>query len=94
MVPDHHPVLREESAITKRITLATESDEFKPETNKIVNLNVMRTKKKWIVCDGKGKMHVRSLDDPMKQIEWAKLLDKGLITEEEFARVKASLLDP
>lgn len=82
------------AAATKRITVATESDEFKSETNKIVNLNWKRTKKKWIVCDGQGNMHVRSLDDPTKQIEeWAKLRDKGLITDEEFALAKAKLLD-
>ena len=81
-------------AATKRITFATETDEFKPETNKIVNLNWRRTKKRWIVCDGQGRMHFRSLDDPTKQIEeWAKLRDKGLITDEEFARAKAKLLD-
>lgn len=81
-------------AATKRITHATESDEFKPETNKIVNINWRRTKKRWIVCDGLGTMHFRSLDDPTKQIEeWAKLRDKGYITEEEFMRAKAALLD-
>lgn len=82
------------AAVTKRITLATESDEFKPEINKIVSINWIRTKKRWLVCDGKGRMYFRSLDDPVKQIkEWAELRDKGYITEEEFARAKAALLD-
>ena len=83
------------AAVTKRITHATESDEFPPETNKIVTLNWRRTKKGWVVCDGNGKMYFRSLDDPAKQIrEWADLLDKGHITKEEFALAKAELLGP
>ena len=38
-------------------------------------------------------MHFRSLKDPEKQIkEWADLLAKGHITEDEFTRAKAELM--
>ena len=82
----------------KRIALTTDSRVFKPEINKIVKIGTTRPKKMWIVCDGSGGMHLRTLDSPTKQIEdWAKLRDKGLITDEEFKRAKTRLpnqLDP
>lgn len=76
------------------MTVTTDSNLFKPETNKIANVGVIRRKKIWVVCDGDGKMYLRSLDDPIKMIErLAKLWKKGMITEEEFQHAKAKMLD-
>ena len=62
-------------------------------TNKVADIGLIRRKKLWIVCDGHGNMYIRHIGDPIKMIkQLAELKDKDLITEEEFQRVKNSLL--
>ena len=81
------------AAIVKRLTITTDSNIFEPETNKVADIGLIRRKKLWIVCDGHGKMYIRHIGDPIKMIkQLAELKDKDLITEEEFQRVKDSLL--
>lgn len=82
------------AAAVKRLTITTDSNIFKPETNKVATVGLIRPKMIWFMCDGQGKMDARYISNPRKELkQWAKLRDEGIITEEDFQRVKTALLD-
>lgn len=82
------------AALVKRMTYTTDSNVFPPETNKVSNVGRLKPRKLWFVCDGNGSMYVRHVGDPIDQIrELGELLDKDLITSEEFEAAKKKLLD-
>ena len=81
------------ATIFKHVTDTTDSNVFPPETNKMTCLGMIRRKKMWVVCDGRGKMYFCHVQAPLDMIrELAKLRDKGVLTEEEFQQGKASAL--
>lgn len=86
------PITADLAASTKHLTTTTDSNLFPPEVNKIVTKGIP-PRKYWIVCDGEGRMYGRRIEDPIETLERiAKLLKDGLITEEEYQRMKTALL--
>ena len=74
-------------------TITVDSNVFPPEVNKIVTKGIRR-EKFWIKCDGSGHMDFRRIVNPIKEIEQlSKLMDKNLITAEQFEQAKKILLD-
>ncbi len=70
------------------------SNIFRPEVNKIVTAGTMNRKKYWVICDGKGNLYYRLIDDPIKTLErLAMLKKKDLITEADYEQTKVNLLD-
>lgn len=54
----------------------------------------MNRKKYWVICDGKGNLYYRLIDDPIKTLErLAMLKKKDLITEADYEQTKVNLLD-
>lgn len=81
------------AAATKHVTTTTDSNIFHPEVNKIVTAGTVRRKKYWVVCDGRGDLYYRLIDDPVKTLERLdKLRKKGLITEADYEQAKVKLL--
>ena len=68
--------------------------EFPPEINKVFDVGLKRRKKLWFVCDGHGNMRAQYIRDPLEMLErLAELKERGLITEADYRRAKAALLD-
>ena len=82
------------AALVKRLTVTVDSNVFPPETNKVTNISRIKREKVWIACDGQGRMKGRYLGNPIEMIKkLADLRDRDIITEDEFQKAKAALLD-
>lgn len=76
----------------KKITI--DSKVYPPCTSKIEDLGRLRKRKFSIDCDGRGHMKLQQLMNPFEKIErLGRLLNKGLITQEEFDKKKKQILD-
>ena len=76
----------------KKITF--DSKVYPPCTNKIEELGRIKKRKFSIVCDGQGNMKLEEIMNPFEKIErLGKLLDKGLISQEDFDKKKKEILD-
>lgn len=81
------------TTVVKHMTDTTDSNTFPPETNKMTGVGMIRRKKMWIVCDGRGKMYCYHIQTPSDTIRaLAKLKNEGMLTEEEFSQSKARVL--
>ena len=75
-------------------TVIFDSKVYPPCTNKIEDIGIIKRRKLSIICDGQGKMNIKEVLDPFQKIEkLKKMLDKGLITEEDYERKKQDILD-
>ena len=75
----------------KKITY--DSKVYPPCTNKIEDLGIIKKRKFSIQCDGQGHMKIEQLMTPFEKIEkLGKLLDKGLLSQDEFDIKKKEIL--
>lgn len=76
----------------KKITF--DSKVYPPCTNKIEDLGRIKKRKFSIQCDGQGHMKIEQLMTPFEKIEkLGRLLDKGLISQDEFDEKKKEMLE-
>ena len=67
---------------------------FPKEINKTIPVGRIRPKKYLVICDGNGNMGFDLIQSQAKRIEeFAKLLKKGIITDEEFQKKKNRILE-
>lgn len=80
------------AASTHHTTTTVDSNVFPAETNKITPWKGMSRDKYWMVCDGKGNMYGRWLDNTKQLKEYAEWKREGLITDADYERLKNQLL--
>ena len=81
-------------AVLQRIKITFDANVFPREANKLSDLGMTSKRKMLFECDGKGKIRIRPVRDPIDTIkELDKLRREKKITEDEYAAAKKAELD-
>lgn len=81
-------------AVLQRIKITFDANVFPREVNRLSDLGMTNKRKMLFECNGRGKMRIRPVRDPIDTIrELDKLRKEKKITEEEYDAAKKAELE-
>ena len=89
MIGDPLPVKASFKAVLERIKITFDANIFPRETHKVSDFGMTNKDKMVLECDGKGKMRIRPLRDPLDTIrKLDELRKEGRITQDDYDKAK------